>query len=31
MFLASPKTGKAIYGANFVVDEGFAAGLFIAE
>ncbi|MBO6782788.1 MAG: SDR family oxidoreductase [Alphaproteobacteria bacterium] len=30
LFLASPKTGKAIYGANFVVDEGFAAGLFIA-
>lgn len=30
-FLASPKTGNAIYGANFVVDEGFAAGLFIAE
>ena len=31
LFLASPKTGNAIYGANFVVDEGFAAGLFIAE
>jgi 3-oxoacyl-[acyl-carrier protein] reductase len=31
LFLASPKTGKAIYGANFVVDEGFAAGLFVAE
>lgn len=31
LFLASPKTGNAIYGANFVVDEGFAAGLFVAE
>ncbi len=31
LFLASPRTGNAIYGANFVVDEGFAAGLFIAE
>ncbi len=30
-FLASPRTGNAIYGANFVVDEGFAAGLFIAD
>ena len=31
MFLASPKTGNAICGADFIVDEGFAAGLFIAE
>lgn len=31
LFLASPKTGKAIYGANFVIDEGFAAGLFVAS
>lgn len=31
LFLASPRTGKPIYGANFVIDEGFAAGLFIAE
>jgi 3-oxoacyl-[acyl-carrier protein] reductase len=31
LFIASPKTGNAIYGANFVVDEGFAAGLFVAE
>lgn len=31
MFLASPRTGKAIYGANFVVDEGLAAGMFIAN
>ncbi len=31
LFLASPKTGNAIYGANFVVDEGFAAGLFIGD
>jgi len=30
LFLASPRTGNAIYGANFVVDEGFAAGLFVA-
>ena len=30
LFLASPRTGKAIYGANFVIDEGLAAGLFIA-
>jgi NAD(P)-dependent dehydrogenase (short-subunit alcohol dehydrogenase family) len=30
-FLASPKTGQAVYGANFVIDEGFAAGLFIAS
>jgi 3-oxoacyl-[acyl-carrier protein] reductase len=31
MFIASPKTGKAIYGSNFVIDEGLAAGLFFAE
>lgn len=31
LFLASPKTGKAIFGANFVIDEGFAAGLFVAS
>jgi 3-oxoacyl-[acyl-carrier protein] reductase len=31
LFLASPRTGNPIYGANFVIDEGFAAGLFIAE
>lgn len=31
LFIASPKTGKAIYGANFVIDEGFAAGVFIAS
>ncbi len=31
LFIASPRTGNAIYGANFVVDEGFAAGLFIAD
>ena len=30
LFLASPKTGNPIYGANFTLDEGFAAGLFIA-
>jgi 3-oxoacyl-[acyl-carrier protein] reductase len=30
LFLASPRTGKAIYGANFVIDEGLAAGLFVA-
>jgi NAD(P)-dependent dehydrogenase (short-subunit alcohol dehydrogenase family) len=30
LFLASPKTGNPIYGANFVVDEGFAAGVFVA-
>jgi NAD(P)-dependent dehydrogenase (short-subunit alcohol dehydrogenase family) len=30
LFLASPRTGKAIYGANFVIDEGLAAGMFIA-
>lgn len=29
LFLASPRTGKAIYGANFVIDEGLAAGLFV--
>ena len=31
LFLASPKTGNPIFGANFVIDEGFGAGLFIAE
>jgi 3-oxoacyl-[acyl-carrier protein] reductase len=31
LFLASPKTGNPIYGANFTLDEGFAAGLFIAS
>jgi len=31
LFLASPRTGNPIYGANFVIDEGFAAGLFIAD
>jgi 3-oxoacyl-[acyl-carrier protein] reductase len=31
MFLASPVTGKAIYGANFVIDEGLAAGMFISN
>ena len=31
LFLASPKTGNAIYGANFIIDEGFAAGLFVAS
>ena len=30
-FLASPKTGHAIYGSNFVIDEGLAAGIYIAE
>jgi 3-oxoacyl-[acyl-carrier protein] reductase len=30
MFLASPKTGNAIYGSNFVLDEGLAAGIFVA-
>jgi NAD(P)-dependent dehydrogenase (short-subunit alcohol dehydrogenase family) len=30
LFLASPKTGNPIYGANFVIDEGFAAGVFVA-
>ncbi len=30
LFLASPRTGKAIYGANFVIDEGLAAGMFVA-
>jgi 3-oxoacyl-[acyl-carrier protein] reductase len=29
LFLASPRTGKAIYGANFVIDEGLAAGMFV--
>ncbi len=31
LFLASPRTGNAIYGSNFVLDEGLAAGIFIAE
>ena len=31
LFLASPRTGNPIYGANFVIDEGFAAGLFVAD
>ncbi|MEK9832966.1 MAG: SDR family NAD(P)-dependent oxidoreductase [Alphaproteobacteria bacterium] len=31
LFLASPRTGNPIYGANFTLDEGFAAGLFIAN
>lgn len=31
LFLASPKTGNPIYGANFVIDEGFAAGVFVAS
>lgn len=31
LFLASPKTGNPIYGANFVIDEGFSAGVFIGE
>ncbi|MBN42694.1 MAG: short-chain dehydrogenase [Alphaproteobacteria bacterium] len=31
LFLASPKTGNPIYGSNFVVDEGFAAGVFVAS
>jgi len=30
LFLASPRTGKAIYGANFVLDEGLAAGMFVS-
>lgn len=30
LFLASPRTGKAIYGANFVIDEGLAAGMFVS-
>jgi hypothetical protein len=30
LFLASPRTGRAIYGANFLIDEGVSAGLFIA-
>ncbi|MFT5182305.1 MAG: 3-oxoacyl-[acyl-carrier protein] reductase [Alphaproteobacteria bacterium] len=29
LFLASPKTGRSIYGANFVLDEGLAAGMFV--
>ena len=29
-FLASPKTGHASNGSNFVLDEGLAAGIFIA-
>ena len=29
LFLASPRTGKAIYGANFLIDEGLAAGMFV--
>ena len=31
LFLASPRTGNPIYGANYVIDEGFAAGLFVAD
>ena len=31
LFLASPRTGNPIYGANFVIDEGVAAGLFVAD
>lgn len=31
LFLVSPKTGKPIFGANFVIDEGFSAGLFVAS
>jgi len=31
LFLASPRTGKSIYGSNFVLDEGLAAGIFIAQ
>ena len=30
LFLASPKTGRSIYGSNFVLDEGLAAGIFIS-
>ncbi len=30
LFLASPRTGKAVYGANFVIDEGLAAGMFVS-
>ena len=29
LFLASPRTGRSIYGAVFTADEGFSAGLYV--